>query len=48
MLIKGEKMAEIFLTGAAGFIGSTAAIELLKEGEDLLIIDNFNDYYDPS
>ena len=47
MLIKGEKMAEIFLTGAAGFIGSTAAIELLKEGEDLLIIDNFNDYYDP-
>lgn len=40
-------MAKIFITGGAGFIGSTASERLLKEGHDIVTIDNFNDYYDP-
>ncbi len=39
-------MAKIFITGGAGFIGSTASERLLKEGHDIVTIDNFNDYYD--
>lgn len=40
----------IFITGAAGFIGSNLVLELLKSGEANLIIglDNMNDYYDVS
>ncbi|MBR2801321.1 MAG: GDP-mannose 4,6-dehydratase [Erysipelotrichaceae bacterium] len=41
-------MSRYFLTGAAGFIGSTASERLLKEGHDLVVLDNFNDYYDPA
>ncbi len=37
----------ILVTGAAGFIGSTAAKELLKNGNDVIGVDNFNDYYNP-
>lgn len=40
-------MASVFLTGGAGFIGSTCAKELLKEGYDIVTIDSFTDYYDP-
>ncbi len=40
-------MAKIFITGGAGFIGSTASERLLREGNDLVAIDNFNPYYDP-
>lgn len=35
------------ITGGAGFIGSHLAEELLKRGDTVVIIDNFNDYYDP-
>ena len=38
----------IFITGIAGFIGSTAAHMLLDQGHQLSGIDNLNDYYDPS
>ena len=38
---------KILVTGAAGFIGSHLAISLLKRGENILCIDNFNEYYDP-
>ncbi len=36
----------ILITGAAGFIGSTLARALLARGDDVLGIDNLNDYYD--
>lgn len=38
---------KILLTGGAGFIGSHLAEALLKEGHSLIIVDNFNDYYEP-
>ena len=37
----------ILLTGAAGFIGSTTAHALLDRGEQVIGLDDFNDYYDP-
>ena len=40
-------MARLFLTGGAGFIGSTCSERLLKEGHDIITIDNFNSYYNP-
>ncbi|MBD2302456.1 MULTISPECIES: NAD-dependent epimerase/dehydratase family protein [Nostocales] len=40
-------MAKIIVTGAAGFIGSHVAEVLLKQGEEVIGIDEFNDYYDP-
>ena len=36
------------VTGGAGFVGSHVAEALLKRGERAVIIDNFNDYYDPA
>jgi UDP-glucuronate 4-epimerase len=38
----------ILVTGAAGFIGSTLVETLLQRGEQVVAIDNFNDYYDPA
>jgi UDP-glucuronate 4-epimerase len=37
----------ILVTGAAGFIGFHVAGRLLARGDDVLGIDNLNDYYDP-
>src|SRR5258708_3740995 len=36
------------ITGGAGFIGSQLACALLARGEKLVLLDNFNDYYDPA
>ena len=35
----------ILVTGAAGFIGFSTAIELLNRGEQVVGLDNLNDYY---
>ena len=40
-------MKTYFITGGAGFIGSTLTERLLKEGNKVVTIDNFCDYYDP-
>ena len=32
----------ILLPGGAGFIGAHTAVELLNEGKDIIIIDNFS------
>lgn len=36
------------MTGGAGFIGSHVCEALLKRGDDVVCLDNFNDYYLPS
>ena len=36
------------VTGGAGFVGSHVAAELLARGDRVVVIDNFNDYYDPA
>lgn len=40
-------MTKIIVTGVAGFIGSHLAETLLKQGHEVIGIDEFNDYYDP-
>jgi UDP-glucuronate 4-epimerase len=37
----------ILISGAAGFIGSVLSTKLLERGDDVIGIDNHNDYYDP-
>ena len=37
----------ILVTGAAGFIGAATTRALLERGEEVVGIDNLNDYYDP-
>ncbi len=38
----------VFITGVAGFIGFHLCKRLLNEGENIIGIDNLNDYYDKS
>jgi UDP-glucuronate 4-epimerase len=38
----------ILVTGTAGFIGAALTERLLARGDEVLGIDNHNDYYDPS
>lgn len=40
-------MKKIFITGAAGFIGSSVADEILRRGGNVAGIDNFDTQYDP-
>lgn len=39
-------MSKFLVTGTAGFIGFHLANALLEEGEDVVGLDNINDYYD--
>jgi len=39
---------KVLVTGSAGFIGSALSIRLLDRGDEVIGIDNHNDYYDPS
>ncbi len=36
----------VLITGVAGFIGMHLALQLLQRGDEVVGIDNFNDYYD--
>ena len=38
---------KVLITGAAGFIGNALALRLLERGDEVIGIDNLNDYYDP-
>lgn len=38
----------VLVTGAAGFIGNETARVLLERGDEVVGIDNLNDYYDPA
>jgi UDP-glucuronate 4-epimerase len=41
-------MAKILVTGAAGFIGYHTTERLLARGDEVVGLDNVNDYYDPT
>ena len=36
----------VLITGSAGFIGSNLALRLLERGDEVIGVDNLNDYYD--
>ena len=38
----------MLVTGGAGFIGSHTCEFLLARGDDVVIVDEVNDYYDPA
>jgi len=37
---------KVLVTGAAGFIGSALSLRLLARGDEIVGVDNLNDYYD--
>ena len=39
---------KFLVTGSAGFIGSALSIRLLDRGDEVVGVDNHNDYYDPN
>ena len=42
-----SKIKKIIITGSAGFIGFSLSKKLLDRGDNIIGIDNHNDYYDP-
>ena len=42
-----KNINKILVTGSAGFIGAALCLKMLERGDDIIGIDNHNDYYDP-
>ncbi len=45
--MENNNQKTILITGGAGFIGAHVAKKLLERGDRVVVVDNFNDYYDP-
>ena len=43
---QGNRKMKVLVTGVAGFIGSHVSLFLLAQGNDVVGLDNMNDYYD--
>jgi UDP-glucuronate 4-epimerase len=43
-----ERRMLVLLTGGAGFIGSWVGEKLLERGDQVVCLDNFNEFYDPA
>ena len=46
-LSRGHDRMRVLVTGGAGFIGSHLVERLLDRRHDVLVLDSFDDYYDP-
>ena len=42
-----KSIKKIIVTGSAGFIGFSLCLKLLNRGDNVIGVDNHNDYYDP-
>ena len=42
-----KNLKNIMVTGSAGFIGYSLCTKLLELGDNVIGVDNYNDYYDP-